>query len=376
MKLFKYQFPKTAHFNIHSLVLPHITGFLNLKLIHTDEALQIEGELMGEAKNKDAITLIDPIEGTHYEHNVIDDIPDLSVEETVAMNEPTEPKVSFAKLSETKPGESVIMMDYGSSGSGKTEFHGTGGSRAFIIDTGDGLETLRAPGFHSRHPNSDPTIARVAEKLGQRGNITTATAFDAVCDIIDFAMEKINDQWDVLIIDDVTALRKFAMNKGLEVGQKLGKSQTLAKAKEFDATFFAVQDYGAEMDLINKFVAGYTSIFREKKKHLVMGCHERITLVPPRDNQGKVIIGGEMVIKDVRPGFTGKTFPDDIVAYFDEVWHMESVGSGDNIVYRARTQGGEELTAKTRHGGIFPVIVKNPNLLNIISAIQTKTPLK
>src|SRR5207302_11158979 len=152
----------------------------------SDEALQIEGELMGEAKNKDAITLIDPIEGTHYEHNVIDDIPDLSVEETVAMNEPTEPKVSFAKLSETKPGESVIMMDYGSSGSGKTEFHGTGGSRAFIIDTGDGLETLRAPGFHSRHPNSDPTIARVAEKLGQRGNITTATAFDAVCDIIDF----------------------------------------------------------------------------------------------------------------------------------------------------------------------------------------------
>ena len=265
MKLFEYHFPKTAHFNIHSLVLPHITGFLNLKLIHTDEALEIEGELVGEVKNKDDITLIDPIEGTHYEYSVVDDITEEEV------NEPTDPKVSFAKLSETKPGESVIMMDYGSSGSGKTEFHGTGGSRAFIIDTGDGLETLRAPGFHSRHPNSDPIIARVAEKLGQRGNITTATAFDAVCDIIDFALEKINDQWDVLIIDDVTALRKFAMNKGLEVGQKLGKSQTLAKAKEFDATFFAVQDYGAEMDLINKFVAGYTSIFREKKKHLVMG---------------------------------------------------------------------------------------------------------
>jgi len=72
----------------------------------------------------------------------------------------------------------------------------------------------------------------------------------------------------------------------------------------------------------------------------------------------------------VRPGFRGKTFPDDISMYFDLIWHMEAVGSGDNIVYRARTAGGEDITARTNFGGLFPTIIKNPHLLQTIELIQ------
>lgn len=287
----------------------------------------------------------------------------------------TVPPVSFNKLSELPPGESVIMMGYGAGGSGKTEFLGTGGDRTLIIDTGYGMETLKSTlGFKKRHPDCNPSIVSVEEKMKGRGRVDSATAFDIVCDIIDYTLAHHKDEFDTIAIDDVTAMRRFAMNKGLEVGQKLGKSQTKAKEEAIGATIYAVQDYGAEMDLINKFVAAYTSIFRSVKKNLIMMAHERVTLVQPKDAQGKPLVGGEMVVKDVRPGFTGKTFPDDIIVYFDEVWHFETVGSGDVIVYRARTSGAEDLTAKTRHGGIFKTIIKNPDVRKMLSHIKSNTP--
>jgi hypothetical protein len=164
------------------------------------------------------------------------------------------------------------------------------------------------------------------------------------------------------------------MNKGLEIGHKLGKSMTKAKEETIGATIYAVQDYGAEMDLINKFTAAYSTIFREQRMNFIMMAHERITLVQPKNDKGVPIVGAESVVKDTRPGFTGKTFPDDIIVYFDEVWHFETVGSGDVIVYRARTSGAEDLTAKTRHGGIFKTIIKNPNVLKMLASIKSNVP--
>lgn len=284
------------------------------------------------------------------------------------------PPVIFAKLSELPPGESVIMMGYGAGGSGKTEFLGTGGDRTLIIDTGDGMETLKSTlGFKKRHPDCNPTIVSVREKTVGRGRVDTATAFDIICDVIDYTLAHHADEYDTIAIDDVTAFRHDAMNKGLEIGQKLGKSMTKSKQEAIGATIYAVQDYGAEMDLINKFTAAYSTIFREAKKNFIMMAHERITLVQPKNDKGVPIVGAEMVVKDVRPGFTGKTFPDDIIVYFDEVWHFETVGSGDGVVYRARTSGAEDLTAKTRHGGVFTTIIKNPNVQKMLHHIKSNT---
>lgn len=261
-------------------------------------------------------------------------------------------------------------MVYGGAGIGKTWFLGTGGDRNLIIDTGDtGMETLKSKLFKEKI-GYNPTIVSVAEKLGARGRISVATAFDATCDIIDWAIANKRSEFDILCINDVTQLRQFAMNKGLEVGLALGKSQTKSKNDALDAVIYAVQDYGAEIDLIAKFVAGYTSICKKNNIHFIMAAHERLTLTQAKNAKGEPIVGGDIVVADVRPGFRGRTFPDDVCMFFDLIWHLEAVGSGDVIVYRARTAGGENITARTNFGGLFPTIVKNPHLLNSIQLIQ------
>lgn len=280
------------------------------------------------------------------------------------------PPFAFNRLKELPSGESIIGMVYAGAGKGKTWFLGTGGDRNLIIDTGDtGMETLKSKLFKEK-VGYNPIIVSVAEKLGARGKVDTATAFDAVCDIIDWAIANKRDEFDIISINDVTQLRQFAMNKGLEVGQALGKSQTKSKSDALNAVIYAVQDYGAEMDLVGKFVAGYTSICKQHGIHFMMAAHERLTLTQAKGPDNKPIIGGELVTTDTRPGFRGKTFPDDICMYFDLIWHLEAVGSGDVVVYRARTAGGEDLTARTNFGGLFPTIIKNPHLLNSIQLIQ------
>jgi hypothetical protein len=287
------------------------------------------------------------------------------------MNEPTVPPCAFNQLNELPPGVSIIGMPYSGAGNGKTWFLGTGGDKNLIIDTGNtGMETLKSKLFKDR-VGYNPIIASVDEKLGARGNVEIATAFDATCDIIDYAIANMRDKFDIICINDVTQLRRFAMNKGLDVGMKLGKSRSKARAEEYDAVDYAVQDYKLEMDLIEKFVAGTKSICIREGLHFFMAAHERLTMTQPKDKDGRPLVGEQAAVVDTRPGFRGKTFPDDICMYFDLIWHMEAVGSGDNIVYRARTAGGEDIQARTNFGGLFPTIVKNPHLLQSIELIQS-----
>lgn len=276
----------------------------------------------------------------------------------------------FARLNELTPGESIIGMVFASAGQGKTWFLGTGGDRNLIIDTGNtGVETLKSKHFKEK-VGANPIVVSVAEKLNARGNVDISTAYDATCDIIDWAVANKRSEFDIISINDVTQLRQFAMNKGLEAGLKLGKSQSKRRAEEVDAVDYAVQDYLMEMNLIDKFVAGTKEVCMRNNLHFFMAAHERLTFKQPRDNQGRVVIGEQPVVVDTRPGFRGKTFPDDICMYFDLIWHLEAVGSGDQIVYRARTAGGEDITARTNWGGIFPTIYKNPNLLETIKLIR------
>jgi hypothetical protein len=280
------------------------------------------------------------------------------------------PPFAFNRLAELPPGESIIGAVYGSAGNGKTWFLGTGGDRHLIIDTGDtGMETLKSKLFKEK-VKANPIIVSVNEKLGLRGNVDTATAYDAVCDIIDWAVANKRSEFDIISVNDITRMNAFAMNKGLEVGLKLGKSFSKKRAEEYDAVDYAVQDYKMEMDLMNKFIAGTKSICVREGLHFFIAAHQRLTYRQARDKNNNPILGEAPVVVDTRLGFRGKTFPDEISGYFDLIWHLEAVGSGDNIVYRARTSGGEDITARTNFGGLFPTIIKNPNLLETIQLIQ------
>lgn len=262
------------------------------------------------------------------------------------------------RLSDIPPGSSITILAYGAAGTGKTEFCGTAGSRAGIINCGLGIVTLQSPGFKKRHPNVNPRVETIVEEAIP----DNAEAFDKVCDVADAFLDC--DDVDTLIIDDVTALRRFALNKGLEINQITGKSQSLVTSKKNSARIVAVQDYGIEMDLIEQFIVEYTGICKAKNKNLIITAHERLTYNKPAQ------IGAPATLNSTRPGFTGQTFPDQVTQHFDFIWHFFTQGAGERILYKARTAGDSGLVAKTRWSGLFPVIVDNPNFLDIVNKVR------
>lgn len=263
------------------------------------------------------------------------------------------------RLSDLPVGESVTMLIYGPAGSGKTEFCGTAGDRTLIINTGLGIVTLQSKGFRTRH-KSNPFIETVTEDPIPNA----AYGFDKVCDIIDDYLKNHKDEFDTIIIDDVTALRRFAMNKGLEINQKLNRSKTATTRSQLEVIVPGIQDFSIEMNLIEQFIITYVSIAKENNKHFILTAHERVNYNKPAS------LGEPPTVNSIRPAFTGQTFPDSVTGHFDCVWHFETMGAGERIMYNARTAGDSALVAKTRWSGVFPVIVKNPNFLEVVAKIR------
>lgn len=267
------------------------------------------------------------------------------------------------KLSEMPKGEAVTLLVYGSTGTGKTELVGTAGSRTVIINIGLGTVTLQSKGFKIRNPNIDPFIETIQEEILP----DKATAFDQTCELLDSILDPKNpifNEYDTIAIDDATALRRFAMSKGLEINGREGKSNSLIKSKASGVIQKAIQDYGIEMDFIEQFIIHYVSECKRLNKHLILTAHERVEYNKP------TTIGGVSTINKIRPGFTGQTFPDNVTGHFDLIWHLETMGAGDRVIHQARTVGDSSLTAKTRWDGMFPVMLSNPNFLKIVEVIR------
>lgn len=270
----------------------------------------------------------------------------------------------IVELSSLKRSEAVTILLYGPSGSGKTYLAGTCGEDSVLVNTGKGIETLLAPAFTQRYKQGK--VVDISEDMS-KGYMANVTAFDTVRRVLDDLLTK---PYKCVILDDCTALRRFAMGKGLSLNSDTGKSTSLASSKKWKMPLPAVQDYGVEMGLIRSFLADYTEAFKDAKKHFIMIAHERLEYIK---NKGDGI-GLTPTLRKILPGFTGQTFPDDVPAYFDCVWHSEVKRSGKSI-YQIRTSGDAILTAKTRQGGILEEVIIDPNMQSIIGRLQSGKPL-
>lgn len=277
----------------------------------------------------------------------------------------------FKTLSELQPAQGITILYYGGSGSGKTRFLGTAGSRTLILDTGKGIETLLSPEF-KKNVGANPIIVSIRERMGVLDAIPEiATALDCCYDVINHAVKNFRDKFDTIAIDDMTEIRRFAMFKGLELNQQLGRSHTRESAIKLSHVVPAVQDWGMEMGVVEQFVVSATDFAKDNNLHLIMAAHERVEYDKAKDSKGNPLIGGTPTVRAVRPGFTGQTFPDDIPRVFDEVWHAEIIGGGESgTVWRARIYGDEIVVAKTRHGGVFTTVEKDPNFLRMLKRIK------
>jgi len=271
----------------------------------------------------------------------------------------------FKRLSDYNPGESWIALVYGPSKTGKTYFAGTAGSRTLFLNIGDGIETLMAPAFTQKYPNSKNMIMVDIRESNPNG---TAEAFDRTCEAIDYALANFRDKFDHIVLDEATAFRKYAVNKATELNTA-DRTRGAVRAKRTEEYIkIDVGDYNIEMQMIEWFLGTYTPIFKEAKKNFLMLAHERQVYNKPAK------IGDEPTLRKTMPGFTGKTFPDTVPAYFDDVWHSEVVGGGDNVVYRIRTAGSEMEVGGSRHGGIFTTIETDPNYLKMLERIKAAQP--
>lgn len=267
----------------------------------------------------------------------------------------------FKRLKEYSPGKSWILMVYGPSKTGKTFFAGTSGPRTAIVNTGEGLETLLSFSFTSKYPQSKDMIVVDIRDSNPKG---IAEAFDATCDAVEALLKYHSDKFDTLVLDEATGFRKFAFNKAMELNTE-ARTRTKRGNRMEEFVQIDIQDYKIEMDMVEWFLGQYIPKFKEANKHFVMLAHERQVFGKAKE------IGGEQELRRVMPGFTGKTFPDKVPSFFDDVWHSEVVANAAGLtMYRLRTGGDEIQIGGSRHGGIFDSVERNPDFHTLLNKIK------
>lgn len=265
-------------------------------------------------------------------------------------------KPDIQKLSALPFHESLTMLIYGPSGSGKTYFAGTAGPRSVILNAGAGLTTLVSPAFRTKFPY-DPYIINIP---------LVAQPYDYLIDSVNWAVQNLRAEFDVMVFDEFTAIRRMAMRKALQINADLNKSDTESKMKKNRGVMSPmIADYGEEMNVIAHCLDNITQLAKANNFHLLCLAHERITM-------GKApSIGAPRPEVKVRPGFTGETFPDAVPGYFDAVWRLEVLGKGANKVRRFTTDGNEKVQAKTRHGGVFSEFENNLTFPDVVQRIKS-----
>lgn len=262
----------------------------------------------------------------------------------------TGPYVPYKPIIEDIPDKydgSVIAMFYGKGGVGKTQLGGSVGRDGLIVMVGAGEMTLSSPEYKKKYPvEKRPRITYIREEIDRKtGFFTDAKAFDKVRDTTDFFLD--TPDFKTLVIDDATAFRKFALNVAIQSNASLrasDKETSFDKGKRLGFPIIEMDDFQKEMNLIEWYLSNVIPECRERKKNLILIAHERHVFDPPKKQ------GDQPSLKFIKPGFTGKTFPDTVTAMFDLVWRMEVV---NGTVFRAYTQPTLQYDAKTRWGGAF-----------------------
>ena len=273
----------------------------------------------------------------------------------------------MTRLSEHKSHESVTALLYGASGSGKSFLAASVGSDTLIVTPSNGLATIKSKLFRELCPGINPYI----EVNDEDPIPKSAQGFDRISDIIDSYLEKKRDEIKNIVVEDATSMRRMALMKGLELNQKLNRSQTLKQSTSKEVIVPTVQDYGIEMNLVDQFMRYYTTHCKALGINFIVTAHERFTFGKPEG------LGQQPPLLSIRPGFTGQTFPEDITGLFDLTWHTEMKGAANRTFYQIRTAGDSVLSAKTRYGGLFPSLIETFHpMSHIIKCIETETPLK
>ena len=284
----------------------------------------------------------------------------------------TNPSPEPRRISDLTDVPTVSAMIYGQKGCGKTSFAATAGNRTVFVFVGAGIsgaKTLKSPWFREKF-GTNPFVEEIHEKLNEKRLPIKATLFDQITRKFDWWLENRIDDWDTMVLDDIANTRKAAMFKGFEINKDAGLSSAWANTEKYIIPMSGIQDYGQEMKVMQWLLESYIEIFESAGKSFLVLAHERYTFSKSVGRDGKPIIGEKDIIDKIRPGFVGKTMPDDITANFDEVWHLTKIGTGDSGIIKLDCYGDAQILASTRHAGILKPTELDPNFKEIIVLVS------
>lgn len=284
----------------------------------------------------------------------------------------TTPPFEVKRAQDLPDTATLSAIVYGKKGCGKTSFAASGGDRTVFIYPGaaiSGAKTLRSPWFREEI-GANPFVVELHEDLNKERMPKKATLFDQITKAMDWWLNNRIDDWDTMVIDDIANSRKAAMFKGFEINQMAGLSTAMSRTETHGIPMPGIQDFGQEMNIMQWFVESYIEILEEAGKNFLVLAHERYTFSKPKDSRGNVIIGDKDIIDGIRPAFVGRTMPDDITTNFDEVWHLEKIGTGDSGVVKLDCYGDKQILANTRHAGVFKPFEPNPNFKEMMKRVR------
>ncbi len=280
--------------------------------------------------------------------------------------------IEVKRVSDLVESPNLSALIYSQKGGGKTSFAATAGDRTVFVFVGagiSGMKTLQSPWFKEKI-GTNPFVEEIHEELDSKRMPKKATLFNQITKKFDWWLDNRIDDWDTMVLDDIANTRKAAMFKGFEINMQAKLSEAWAKTEKYTIPMPGIQDFGVEMRAMQWLLETYVEIFESAGKNFLVLAHERYTFSKSKNAKGDVIVGDKDIIDRIRPGFVGKTMPDDITANFDEVWHLEKIGMGDGGIVKLDCYGDNIVLASTRHAGVFRPLEPNPNFKEMMERIK------
>lgn len=280
--------------------------------------------------------------------------------------------IEAKRISDLTDISTLSAIIYSLKGGGKTSFAATAGDRTVFVFVGAGIsgaKTLKSPWF-KKEIGTNPFVEEIHEELDLKRMPKRATLFDQITKKFDWWLDNRIDDWDTMVLDDIANTRKAAMFKGFEINMQAGLSSAWSNTEKYTIPMSGIQDFGVEMRAMQWLLETYIEIFESAGKNFLVLAHERYTFSKSKNSKGDIIIGDKDVVDKIRPGFVGKTMPDDITANFDEVWHLTKLGTGDKQIVKLDCYGDAQILASTRHAGIFKPFEANPNFKEMMERVK------
>lgn len=274
-------------------------------------------------------------------------------------------------------GNSVRALISGVPGAGKTEFIFTAGDGVLLVNTGKGIETKDSIGLQRRNPNWGMVkVVDLDKMFDKKGGLPTMQQTVAAISDAVYHATRTQSWLRTVAIDDMTEFRFYALWRGMEIMKETGKSQSFDTSVKYDMPMPVVQDFGAEMGIVEDFLRWLNEDAYNREYNIIITSHTRHIYKKPVDQNGRIAMGQPPVLVRELPGFTGQTFPDYIPRLFSIVGQLEpNVSNEGGNRPRLRLVGGPDKCVKHRYSGILPEYMDNPRFDTILEAIKSNRPI-